>query len=837
VTKPSKGGEVILIVFGLIFASAGLYFASSLLFGVPGHVQGNRWAGAMVSTVFILVGGGIVYGAIYGTRKLKEQAAAEQSNPESPWLWQKDWAASRAESKNRNSIVALWIAAIFANGIAFTVAVGVVPDLWRASDRKAFVPLGFCVATLILAVVALRASIRRKRFGQTYFEFASLPFSPGGLLKGTIHLRFNTDAKHGIDLRLSCVRQTRTGSGKDRHVNETVLWQADKNVPQALLMPGPMGDATIPVEFSIPSDAYESNHDDFSDQLLWLLHAQADVPGVNYSDDFEVPVFRLTTSPVAAAMSTAPFLNGAQAAAAAPAFQSDASDVPAPPNPKVVVSAGMNGGTEFYFPPFRNPSRVLVLLLFTAVWTAIIYLIRHYHGPWIFAVVFGLFELLLIYGLIQSAFGSCRIEVGNDKIVYRRGLLGMGATHEAPFSDIVQILTVTSAQQKGTPASYSLFLYTRNGDKLTLADAIDDRQEARWVAAQLEKFAGLKLDTHVAVQGGFGPSGPPPQRGQVSSGSPTAFRRNSTVATAAGLAFFLAWVGFIGFQFFSHVRAQPKRASRAAAPARNSLRPVTYSPLTDMDVQRLQTLPEQEQAEELLARAIQHDSRALDLFEQNIGSWHNIRRTARMNELEQRSCYSTDLRVRYANADLNLAIDGLPKTDTSADQLIAQAQADPAHRAYSVYAMGMLAGRGVGYDRIYPVLVDYAKNDPNPQVRQWAVEGMRYLGTDEALSQLFESFTHDPSNSVRDRAGCNVSDCGNFMRKQRMRMVPRLLNLAADPQTAPQMRNWTFLALREITDANLPADTSAWQSWYTQHGAEKMDEFERLEWWRVRGDQ
>ncbi len=256
-----------------------------------------------------------------------------------------------------------------------------------------------------------------------------------------------------------------------------------------------------------------------------------------------------------------------------------------------------------------------------------------------------------------------------------------------------------------------------------------------------------------------------------------------------------------------------------------------------MDMQRLQTLPEQEQAEELMDRAIQHDPRALELFEQNIGAWRAIQRTPRMNDLEQRSLYSTDLRVRYANADLNLAIDGLPKTDASADQLITQAQADPAHRAYSVYHLGMLAGRGVAYDRIYPILVDYAKNDSNPQVRQWAVEGMRYLGTDEALTEIFDSFTHDASNAVRDRAGCNVSDCGNFMRKQRMRMVPRLIDLAADPQTNPQMRNWTFLALREITDANLPADASAWQSWYARHGEEKMAEFQRQEWWKVRGDQ
>jgi hypothetical protein len=839
VTRPSKVGEIILIIFGLFFAAAGFFFASAFLFSAPGRVQGNPWVGVLISTIFILIGGGIVYAAVYGTRKLREQAAAEQSNPDCPWLWRKDWAARRAESNNRNGVFGLWIAAIFANGIAFTVAAAVVPKLWRTSAPTVFFPLVFCVIGVALAVAAIRASIRRRRFGKTYFEFASLPFCPGQSLKGTIHLRFNTDARHGIDLSLSCVRRIEVGAGKDRSVHETVLWQANNNVSQQFLVPGPMGDATIPVEFSIPSDAYESNHDQVNDQVLWLLHAQADVPGVNYSDDFEVPVFRLTASPSSASLSTASFLSSGEVESgiAAPAFQSDASDVSAPANPKVVVSTAMNGGTEFYFPPFRNPGLVLGLFLFTTVWTGIVYFLLHSHAPWFFAPVFGLFDILLIYALVQATMGSFRIEVGNGKIVFRRALLGMGRAQEIPFSDIARILTSTTAQQKGTRPYYAVRLYTKEGRKQTLADAIGDRQEARWVCAQLEKFAGLKLDTHVAADPGLGNYGPPPQRGQAPSGSLPTFRRNSPVAIAIGLAFFFAWTGFLGYNIFSRRHTQPKPIPKGAAPARTRLRQVAYSPLSDMDVQRLRTLPEQAQAEELLDRAIQHDPRALDLFEQNIGSYRNLTRTARMNQLEQRSLYSTDLRVRYANADLNLAIDGLPKTEDTAEQLIAQAQTDPEHRPYSVYHMGMLAGRSVGYDRIYPILLDYAKNDANPQVRQWAVEGMRYLGTDEALQELFDSFTHDPSDAVRDRAGCNVSDCGNFKRKQRMRMVPRLIELAADPKTTPQMRSWSFMALREITDQTLPADGSAWQNWYAQHGAEKLAEFEQSDWWKVRGDQ
>jgi hypothetical protein len=128
--------------------------------------------------------------------------------------------------------------------------------------------------------------------------------------------------------------------------------------------------------------------------------------------------------------------------------------------------------------------------------------------------------------------------------------------------------------------------------------------------------------------------------------------------------------------------------------------------------------------------------------------------------------------------------------------------------------MGMLAGRGVAHDRIYPILLNYAKSDADPQVRQWAVEGMRFLGTDEALEQLYDSFIHDPSDAVRDRAGCNVSDCGIFTRKQRMRMVPKL-----------------------ITDEALPTTAVVWQNWYTRHGTEKIAEFEQMDWWKVRGDE
>jgi hypothetical protein len=839
VTRPSQAAATSLIAFGMIFVGLGIAVASAFLAADPAHVHGNPMVTVLVCGIFILVGGGIVYAATYGNRKLKEQAEARQSAPDSPWLWQKDWSASRAESKNLNNPAGLWLVAGVWTLISLTVITLTARTPGRNSGSTFLPALGFCIPGVILAGIALRVTIRKKRFGKTYFEFASLPFSPGKSLKGTIHLRFNTTTRHGVDLTLSCVRQVITGSGKSQSTNRVVLWQAQANVPQEALTPGPMGDATIPVNFVVPSDAYETNHDQARDQVLWLLHAQADVPGVDYSDDFEVPVFRLTPL---ATTTPAPASFGDSQPDAAPAFQNDASDVATPQNPKVVVSTGPTGGTEFYFPPFRNPIRVLVLILVTAGFAGVVYFLHNAKAPSVFTVIFGLVDLLLVYGVVQSAIASSRIEVGNGKLRVSRALLGVSSTREIPFPEIEKILAVTSGQQGTNPnnASYLLRLQTKGGKKITLADAIDNREEARWVAAQLEKFVGLKLDTHVAVDNVFGVYGPPPQRGVTPSSQPMALRRGGAVAMAVSAAFAMAWIGFMTYHFNSVMRGVPKRpaATRAQTAAKSRAQRVTYTPLTDIDAQRLQLLPEQTQAEELLDRAIHHDDRARDLFEQDIVMWQgNIKLTNGMKQLEWRSRFSTDLRVRYANADLNLALNGWARTEHSADLLITQAQSDKESRAAAVYQMGMLAGRGVGYNLIYPVLVDYAKNDPDPYVRQWAVEGMRYLGTDEALDQLFDSFTHDASNAVRDRAGCNISDCGNFMRKQRMRMAPKLIALAQDPQTTPQMRNWTFLALAEITDEHLPADASAWERWYNDHGVDKMAEFEQMDWWRVRGDE
>jgi hypothetical protein len=838
-TQPSKGAAVFLALFGLPFLGAGLFFIHAQLASSGNFGTRSPIFGVMFGLVFAVIGAGLIYAAIGGYGRLKRQAAVEESNPLSPWLWRTDWASRRAESLNKKSEITYWVICVLCNLITLPLVATVVPKMVKTSDPRLILPLGFSLFGLILLANAVRATIRHRRFGDTYFEFNALPFSPGGRVGGRIHLKLETQAQHGIDLRLSCARKIVTGSGNRRTTNQVVLWQADQNIPSGAVGPGPLG-RMIPVDFALPTESLVTDHDNPNDQVLWLLHAQADVPGVDYSDDFELPVFRSAASaePARDSQSQASSSADAFGFASAPS-DSDSSAVAQPAHTKVIVSMH-SGGTEFYFPAFRNPGRALGLLAITLIWSGVVYVLYHVHAPLFFFIVFGLFDLLLIAGVFHVALGSARIGVANGEILSRTGIFGLGSTRRIQASDVVSIMPVVSMQQSGSSgnALYAIRLRTKNGRKLTLADEIDSRQEARWIVSQIETLAGLKVDTHVEVDSPFGP---PPQPLQQTSGQVLS-RSQPAKSVAASLGVFAVMVvAMFGWVFSrSFTGGSRMRGSRTAAASRPNpvSRRVFSAPMTDADVERVLALPAQDQAEELLERAIGHDERALELFDQHIEDWiGHIRMSDRMKQLERRSQFSKDLRVRYANADINLALDGWQKSEHAADLLIERARTDQHYRAAAVYFLGMLAGRGVDYDRIHGVLLDYARNDKDATVRQWAVEGMRYLGKDEVLDELFTSFTEDPSTTVRDRAGCNISDCGTFMRKQRMKVVPKLIDLAMNSRTTPQMRNWCFLALQEITDENLPADAVTWSRWYQEHGAEKMAEFERLDWWQVRGDE
>ena len=308
---------------------------------------------------------------------------------------------------------------------------------------------------------------------------ASVPGVIGRELKGVIQARFPHSPDHGIHLRLSSVHRVTTNTGNSTSTTETILWRDEADLSSAQLYPGPAG-TTIPVDFRIPLDAQPTENLSFRDEFVWILEALADVPGVDYHDIFEIPVFRTQQTPT-----------GPEAEKLDTPFTS-AQAVARPEALTVQVRQGVNG-TEFYFPAGRNKTFAASTTVFLLIFGSITLFLLHARILIIFPLVFGFFTLILGYITAQLWMGTSRIVFGPSEVSIQSGLLGGGKTQRFPLAEISSITDKIRAQQgaaTGTPY-YDIELTLRNGNKVTLGQTLRNKHETDWLVQEMRSLAGL----------------------------------------------------------------------------------------------------------------------------------------------------------------------------------------------------------------------------------------------------------------------------------------------------------------------------------------------------------
>ncbi|MDP9267736.1 MAG: HEAT repeat domain-containing protein [Acidobacteriota bacterium] len=245
--------------------------------------------------------------------------------------------------------------------------------------------------------------------------------------------------------------------------------------------------------------------------------------------------------------------------------------------------------------------------------------------------------------------------------------------------------------------------------------------------------------------------------------------------------------------------------------------PVTAGPanLSEDEIEGLDGLPPQVQAQRLLERAINHDAGAAEQIEKRVAGWRGkIHEDQRLWALVTAALNSNDLRVRAAALEVDMAARGTPKTPEMVDKMITAAEPGGAHRTGALWALGELANRGVEADRARQTLVSYL-HDSQEEARYWAVEGLALTGQDESIAPLLEVLRNDSSARVRERAACSLAQSGMLDHAQRMQAVPELLDYADDPALDAATHKWIFQALRDITGQSLGEDAAAWRNWYS----------------------
>jgi hypothetical protein len=474
-----------LVLFSLPFTAMGTFFAVLSYRSLHNPAFKNPQIGIIFGSGFALIGLFLMFSGFAATRKLNALRAIEQSYPDQPWMWRPDWAQGRADGLGGRSASGAWLFAVIWNGVSWggAYALSQNPDPRRPIWAGLAVGL-FCAIGVGALLIALVQTIRFARFGNPSLALQTIPAPLGRKLKGTIDARLPNPLPHGINLCLTCVNRVTSGTGNSRSTTDHICWQEKKTLGPEQIMAGPSG-STIPVEFDVPRDMQPTDHQHYDNQLLWLLRAEADIPGVNFDEKYEVPVFETRESP-----RLEDWRQHQES-------EERSHPATAPTRPTVQVSSALEGGTQFYFPAGRNVSVALWLTVFTGIFGSASYALFHLHAPVFFAVIFSFFSALLLLITLNLWFGTGKIIVNSNGVKFSTNLLGFGGSKQWTPQQIQRIYPKIT-MQSGDVAYYTVTLADSNGRNAQLGNALRDHNEAEWVCEQIRNLVGLNAKSTAA---------------------------------------------------------------------------------------------------------------------------------------------------------------------------------------------------------------------------------------------------------------------------------------------------------------------------------------------------
>lgn len=488
--RASRFARVFLLFFGLPFVAGGLFGFYAMLKAIDKADAAFKDIALPAIFGLVFCGAGVLMwsGAIFGPKKVAEAEQRQAAAPGQPWLWREDWAQGRSAGSAKKQQWGLWIFAIFWNLVSAPVLFIVPAEI--PENPAAAVALLFPVVGVGMLVWATRASLRARRFGATSLELAVLPVVPGGRLSGTIRARFPVAPAQGVKLQLTCLRRSFSGTGKDRDTREEIVWREERELAvNDVMVAG--GEASIPVRFALPADTLETSAtSDGEAGIFWCVTAEAALEGIDYQDDFEIPVYRHGAAPAESAAPGEPVFasdrtSGRLGSAAVPLDELARAGITVTAAPE---------GIEYRFAAGRNVGFAGGLLVFAAIWTGSVVFMYKVGAPWLFTGIFGLFDLLFLLMVMDQLFGVTRLAVSNGAIVSVYTMLGLGRRTTIPFENITKIdlhINMQSSGRRGTPY-YALRATFINGRTRVLASGVKDKRQAEWLAAELRRAIGLK---------------------------------------------------------------------------------------------------------------------------------------------------------------------------------------------------------------------------------------------------------------------------------------------------------------------------------------------------------
>lgn len=426
--------------------------------------------------VFLTVGIGIPWAGRTAARRTAAEAAVAAEHPDEPWRVRADWASGVIRSDRRGSLFAVGFVALLWNAIAWA-AMGAAwwsdppPPPWLLIAVGSFPLVGLCLAGWVVVL-----TLRALKWSPSTLELASVPGVIGGRMAGVIHAPLQPGAAPEIELTLTCLRRRVEGAGKQRSEYHEPLWQARKSVVRTL-GDAPEGGTAIPVGFSTPYDAHPT---DSAQGVRWVLEARAAMSGLDYCEQFEVPVFRTPLS--------SPHVSGDELMAA---YEAPIDLGHVVRRCGGVLQSVLPDEWHALFPAGRNRGAAITILGIAVVWSMISGGLWFSDAPRVFPIVFSLFALPLWAGALWAWLEQSELHVSGREIAFRQGLLGLGSLRRYAPDAICDVAVEPSGTRVNGVVYQQVAVVLEDGRRVRVLSGIAALADAKQLADEIRRTLGL----------------------------------------------------------------------------------------------------------------------------------------------------------------------------------------------------------------------------------------------------------------------------------------------------------------------------------------------------------
>lgn len=231
------------------------------------------------TSLFMFVGGGIIYISRKKDKKLPKHIA---SDPTLPWTTRPEWASSTIYSNAKSKIGIIGFFTILITLFLGTFSLALFGEHPVAN--------AFSLLFWLPSIFMFRWYRKVKRewttFGKVPLQLRPYPGVIGGTVAGSITIPCTYTKGDQYTFELKCTHHWKTRSNNKTQNHSNLVWSKQIN-PK----PIPRSKSTyLTFEFDVPADQPSSSVPD-SNYHSWTLNITSKLKGINFNREYEIPVF------------------------------------------------------------------------------------------------------------------------------------------------------------------------------------------------------------------------------------------------------------------------------------------------------------------------------------------------------------------------------------------------------------------------------------------------------------------------------------------------------------------------------------------------------------------